>query len=400
MKRKKVWRAALLALVSATTLAACGKEGDPGESSDPVMLEEQPLGGMGDGAEKTDTSPQSPQASTGASGAQNPSNGQADLPGSGKEIPAYAQPYMEKIRELESSTEEGMTKREYDLIDIDGDDVPELVADVPGYFVSVFTFHDGTLYTAMDEWGYGVMGNGGYEYLPGENVVRNYNSDMAGAVMYVYYGRINDSYEMEDYYGESLSTWAFKDLNGNGTMEEGEYNDTDLYYYYGEKEISQTEYDSYLKPGDYRWIGGKMNGEAMIAQLSGEDVWPVDGDTLYGTWEITEVIFHSAVYAGGDEEDYVGFLLTYDGESCTLGEKSYEIRGCDFSLDPPGELKESFGITEGEKWDSYWKGQNYVMHGNVLSDDYFFGMNVYLVDEDNLLLFWDGVFFAAVRTEA
>ena len=176
---------------------------------------------------------------------------------------AYAQAYIEKINEYESE-EDGF---EYDLIYLDEDDIPELAAGRTGYNVSVYSFFSGVLYTIMDDWAYGAMGNAGYEYIPKKNVIRNYNSDLAGAIVYEAYYQIDENYELQLYYDEVLSIWMFKDLNENYMMDEGEYNDTDLYYYFGEKEISQEEYNSYLIVGDYESICGRESASTIIAHL-------------------------------------------------------------------------------------------------------------------------------------
>ncbi|MCM1124759.1 MAG: hypothetical protein NC416_19465, partial [Eubacterium sp.] len=71
----------------------------------------------------------------------------------------------------------------YDLIYVDEDEIPELVSGLNGYYVNLYTYEDGTLYKLMDDWAYGAMGNAGYEYAPGDNSIRNYNADYAGAIM-------------------------------------------------------------------------------------------------------------------------------------------------------------------------------------------------------------------------
>ena len=60
----------------------------------------------------------------------------------------------------------------------------------------------------------------------------------------------------------------FKDSNNNYMIDEWEAIGTDLYYYYGDEEITLEEYDSYLIQGDYEVICGRETASAMIAQLS------------------------------------------------------------------------------------------------------------------------------------
>ena len=61
---------------------------------------------------------------------------------------------------------EGSEEKTYHLIYFDNDDIPELVAGVNGFYISLYTYKDGKAYTLMDRWVYGVMGNAGYEYSP------------------------------------------------------------------------------------------------------------------------------------------------------------------------------------------------------------------------------------------
>ena len=61
----------------------------------------------------------------------------------------------------------------------------------------------------------------------------------------------------------------FKDLNNNYTIDEGEYNEDEpeLYYYYGDEEITAEEYETYVIQGDFEPIYGKETAAAVIARL-------------------------------------------------------------------------------------------------------------------------------------
>lgn len=133
----------------------------------------------------------------------------------------------------------------YDLIYVDNDDIPELVAGVRGYYASLYTFHDGTVYSLMDDWGYGAMGNAGYEYAPRENNLRNYNTDHAGAVCYTSYMAINQMNSGTYFIGThaQITTVNFDDANKNGMPDEEEYDSIGKYavYYLGDKEVALDE---------------------------------------------------------------------------------------------------------------------------------------------------------------
>jgi len=152
----------------------------------------------------------------------------------------------------------------YDLIDVDGDEIPELVSGLNGYYVNLYTYEDGTLYTLMDEWGYGAMGNPGYEYAPGKNSMRNYNADHAGAIMKTYYMRINEQNEIETpVWIESVN---FDDSNGNGMPDADETYEEGVKVYVNDEESSEEElaavYAAY-DMGDYQYIEGEMTAEAV-----------------------------------------------------------------------------------------------------------------------------------------
>lgn len=182
------------------------------------------------------------------------------------EFEDYREAYLSigKLKEMES---EG--KIVYELVYFDEDDIPELVADYGGYFMSLYTYHDGRIYTLMDEWGYGAMGNSGYEYCPGKNSLRNYNADYAGLILYTTYCSVSAEYTMDTVV--SIKTVNFDDANGNGIPDEDE---EETFGYYGADyidgvEATAEECDSYSM-GEYEWLGAgprSMNMEELTAAL-------------------------------------------------------------------------------------------------------------------------------------
>lgn len=179
----------------------------------------------------------------------------------------YAEAYIAQIRELETKYEDA--ELTYDLINFNGDDTPELVAGLTGYWVSMYTYVDGTLYTVADHWSYGAMGNSGYAYIPFENVLRNYNADYAGAILYTYFGRMNEACEIESRYDGILAVWNFKDTNGNGVPDADEpYGEEYAAYYCGERQLTEQEYQALLIEGEYKMLQGERLAQEMIDQLS------------------------------------------------------------------------------------------------------------------------------------
>lgn len=182
-----------------------------------------------------------------------------------EEQAAYIQEYIDKIRACEKDAAD----LQYDLIYLDEDEIPELVVGQTGYDVSVYTFSSGKLYTIIAHWPYGAMGNAGYEYIPKKNVIRNENADLAGAILYTSYDRVNEDHEIESYYEKTLSSWAFRDINHNYAIDDNEPITEDRYYYYGDQEITAEEYEAYFMLGEYHWLQGSKDASEILAELEG-----------------------------------------------------------------------------------------------------------------------------------
>lgn len=178
----------------------------------------------------------------------------------------YKAAYADKVRELAMEDD----SVQFALINLTGSDVPELVAEHYGYDVSVFSWADGEIVTLMAQWPYGVGGNLGYEYLPGNNIIRNYNVEQAGAVIYELYMMVNDAYEVVEYPAERLSIRYFRDIDGNGVLDEYEEYSEEPQYYYGDTEISEEEYIGCQISGDFEQISGDLPAETILGQLEGE----------------------------------------------------------------------------------------------------------------------------------
>lgn len=183
-----------------------------------------------------------------------------------EETNAYKSLYLEKIAEL-NLRHEGI-EWTYSLADIDGDNIPELIACYPAT-VSLYTYADGEIHTVMDEVGYGFAGNNGYSYLPGKNVIFNTNYDMAGAVVYENYCKIDENYDLKNYYSKPLYTSLWKDVNGNGMPEDNEIGDS-FSYYYGNEELTEEAYNEYRfgDESDFELLYGEMSYDEIFAELN------------------------------------------------------------------------------------------------------------------------------------
>lgn len=147
---------------------------------------------------------------------------------------------------------------DYQLIYVNEDDIPELVCGYNGYYMSMYTYHDGTISMLMDQWGYGAMGNPGYEYVPQKNSLRNYNNDFAGLILYTTYMTIDSQYLLEVV--TQIKTYSFDDANENGMPDDSEEDSFGNYSvsYINGIEVSAEECDSY-NAGEYEYIEMTMS---------------------------------------------------------------------------------------------------------------------------------------------
>lgn len=147
----------------------------------------------------------------------------------------------------------------YALVDFDGDNLPELVADVNGG-ITMYTFREGNVYKLIDDWGYGAGGNHGYEYIPGKQVIRNYNTDYAGLIMNETYSYI--SFDGEEVVQDDINLMQifFKDANNDFIPDnEKEVGEEYVRYYLEEEEITADKYSATIVEGEYESLNGQMD---------------------------------------------------------------------------------------------------------------------------------------------
>lgn len=173
---------------------------------------------------------------------------------------SYQTAYIEMATELDDG------KCKFNLIYFDNDDIPELVVGADGYYISLYTYSNGEIYTLMDHWGYGAMGNSGYEYVPEKNSLRNYNSDYAGAIRYTTYMAISENHSMDT--TTQIETFNFDDVNGNGMPDEDESESIGNYSksYIDGTEISDEDIESY-NVGEYEFISVSMTLDELKSAL-------------------------------------------------------------------------------------------------------------------------------------
>ncbi len=168
--------------------------------------------------------------------------------------------YLDIINSLEDND------LQYNLIYFDDDDIPELIIG-KNFYISMYTYADGEVYTLIDQWIYGAMGNAGYEYVPGKNSLRNYDNDLAGAICYVTYMSVSENYSLD--VTTQIKRVNFDDKNQNDMIDDDERESAGKCHkiYIDDTEISEEDAESY-NTGEYEYILPSMTLDEIKSALS------------------------------------------------------------------------------------------------------------------------------------
>lgn len=202
-----------------------------------------------------------------------------------------------------------------------------------------------------------------------------------------------------------IAALAFPDLNGDG------YTDVVTIAHYehaGEPVPSQARIFTYHAGGYFleeTYLEDAFNSshetktleeiQAFITQPENQDYFV--HTSIYGNWRITG--YRSpGVYALSQEEidSYVGSRLEYDIETMkrSTEESSYVITQYEKSVITADELAASFSISR----DSLdLPAAELISYQLATESDSLFGCFFYLVDAEHAYIYYDGVFFEAVR---
>ena len=246
------------ALVSASLFAGCQNKNT--EKPDPSENTESNTPSTGDitGGEASSTNPNG----------ESESSTDPEQKTDATETVGYAEAYLEVVNAFNDEHKDA-ENIVYNLIDFDGKGSKELVIYLQSTGVSMYTYADGKVYTVMDGLGFGVGGITEFEYIPGSNLMRNYDFNFAGAICYENYYQINEKKRLDYLYDQVLFTTRFEDKNHNEMPDDDEPVDVNTtYYYYGENELSKEDYASLQVEGDYQPLVGEMTFDELKAALT------------------------------------------------------------------------------------------------------------------------------------
>ena len=170
---------------------------------------------------------------------------------------AWAKAYLKVLEDLEYKDK----YTSYDLIYVDNDNVPELVAGQDGYWINLYTFYKGKAVPVLKQAAYG------YEYIKKKNVIHRSvpDYDYNGAVYDVYYGKISKG-KLTDRNKKDLTVRYFVDKNKNGRFEAEEYTSNPSYYY-GKQKVSKKNFDKHTVKGSLKQIKGKVSYDNIVKKL-------------------------------------------------------------------------------------------------------------------------------------
>ena len=219
--------------------------------------------------------------------------GAGEIISPGEEI-NWQQAYLARAEEIE--TKYGFSM-EYDLIYLDGDDIPELVAGPTGYWFILYTWKDGEVYELIDYAPYGTHGRI-YCYEPHQGIIEESVYDMivekkesdSYTIFYTIYHTVAEDLEMMEQYElieecrETGSTYFYRNAPWTESQEiEAEefssYIKENLPEIYGRFDLEDLRYllenadDSSEHSSGY----GNISGEAVRSLLVTETYYDGEG---------------------------------------------------------------------------------------------------------------------------
>ena len=117
--------------------------------------------------------------------------------------------------------------------------------------------------------------------------------------------------------------------------------------------------------------------------------------SYYGDWLITGCLGTSAVYALSQEEidDYVGTQITYENDQYSYNGNSISINGYEEQM----ETTETFAVDFGVPYSELGINEGEILSVSAMTEGNFFGGYFYVIDENTLMIYYEGVFFKGVR---
>jgi len=177
--------------------------------------------------------------------------------------------YIQKYIELINNYEKEHDNLKYELIYFNNDEIPELVLGENSYFVSMYSYVDGKMYTIMEQWSYGAAGNAGYDFAERSGIIHNFNHDFAGHVINRSYCVLNDDYEFDVFTNTSIGV----DIESTDEMYEEIMSYLNSYggYYHNDEKITEEEFYKGIKGAEsleFKILEGTKTFKEIVAELN------------------------------------------------------------------------------------------------------------------------------------
>ncbi|MCM1089910.1 MAG: hypothetical protein NC413_03645 [Muribaculum sp.] len=182
----------------------------------------------------------------------------------------WAQAYLSVIDELWEDW--NRDELDFALSYVNDDDIPELVFGPSGYWVSVYTWQDGQVYTVMDQWPYGLWGRD-YTYVPFRNVIKSY--------VYAYPYQDDNGYTQEscdEFYQMAENTYELEYIylltveDSIKFADEADEKASSVIYYEEpngtKREITEEEYNSYYYAQEEEYL--ELRGNSTVDEIINE----------------------------------------------------------------------------------------------------------------------------------
>ena len=135
-----------------------------------------------------------------------------------------ANAYIKLIKELEEKhTTTYSFPYAYDLVDFDGDEIPELLVDLPEGSITLYTYKNENVFE-IGMFPYSYAGRWFILYSPGNRIIRYTDPELSTSdgknASATHYEKLNEEGHLEETYQEEYNLLSFEDLKGVKNAEE------------------------------------------------------------------------------------------------------------------------------------------------------------------------------------
>lgn len=192
---------------------------------------------------------------------------------------------------------------------------------------------------------------------------------------------------------QELRSMISDEWNSYHTVESKTYNwrlsivkeDGSQIYYQGEGT------DEVFHPGLEQWCQDYLESDTKTA---GQD----ENVSYYGTWKVWDYQSASVSALSLEEMDaFKGYTLTYEPDAVLQNDRDMNIADLEYTATAYTEetLVQDYRVNLGE----WWNGVSEVSDVFITAEEPFFGQEFFVVNDDVIWIYYEGVFFLARKVE-